>query len=294
MIAQLLDYASCIAGWSYAELDAAFQISERPENDAHDQTIWQRVAGQSELDEASFVDAVSRNLCLGRFLCLIVGDGIRESAEALAEFLQGHAGLHFTMALVELSVWRLSPDNVIVIPRVPLRTVTIERGVVAISSGRAVVAPPPPDPPPVTLTEELFYEEIGKIDPSTPSRLRQFLSQIRPLGISHEMKKTLMLGWHAPNGDSFNLGYVQTNGHVWFDIIHGKARSIGLGRISYAYLESLAKAIGGHVQKTRDWSLKLGDSAPPISALLDHDDAWVEAIRRFVASMADALRESSV
>jgi hypothetical protein len=56
------------------------------------------------MDEIAFHDAVSRNLKRGRVLLLIVGDGIREGLETMTEFLQQHAGLHFTLSIIELAL----------------------------------------------------------------------------------------------------------------------------------------------------------------------------------------------
>jgi hypothetical protein len=53
------------------------------------------------VDEQHFHDALTANLRRGRFLLLIVGDGIREGVEAIAEYLQVHSGLHFSLGLVE-------------------------------------------------------------------------------------------------------------------------------------------------------------------------------------------------
>ena len=39
------------------------------------------------LSEADFVDAVNRNLARGKFLLLIIEDGIKEGAASIAEFL---------------------------------------------------------------------------------------------------------------------------------------------------------------------------------------------------------------
>ena len=58
-----------------------------------------REAGHT-VDEIGFNDALTFNLRRGRFLLLIVGDGIRGGVEAIAEYLQAHAGLHFTLGLV--------------------------------------------------------------------------------------------------------------------------------------------------------------------------------------------------
>ena len=55
-----------------------------------------------EIDEQQFNDALTANLRRGRFLLLIVGDGIREGVEAIAEYLHAHAGLHFASAFAVL------------------------------------------------------------------------------------------------------------------------------------------------------------------------------------------------
>jgi hypothetical protein len=126
VIAQVLDYNRCLAGWRYADLETAVSRGLLPDGSRPQGGPWESMAAHAELDEAAFVDAVSRNLRLGRFLWLIVGDGIREGVEALASALQSHAGHHFTLALVELGVFAL-PDGRgwIVQPRVPARTLIL-------------------------------------------------------------------------------------------------------------------------------------------------------------------------
>ena len=59
------------------------------------------------LSEHQFIDVVSKNLRSGRCLLLIVGDGIHEEAETMAEFLQQNAGAHFALAMVTLGVYEL-------------------------------------------------------------------------------------------------------------------------------------------------------------------------------------------
>src|SRR5690606_8040728 len=90
------------------------------------------------VEEADFNDALTANLSRGRFLLLIVGDGIREGVEAITEYIQTHAGLHFTLGLVELPVFRLSDGRQLAVPRVLARTHTLVRTVVAVPEGYAV------------------------------------------------------------------------------------------------------------------------------------------------------------
>src|SRR5262249_51818638 len=139
VVAQALDYARAITSWSYEELER--QSAKALKNQAF--KLWDLVSAQSDLDEARFHDAVERRLSVGRLLVLIIGDGIREGAEALTSYLQMHAGFHAGLALVDLSVWAMEDGSRIVVPRVPMRTVLIERGIVRIdASGSAKVMQP--------------------------------------------------------------------------------------------------------------------------------------------------------
>src|SRR5690606_32731783 len=83
--------------------------------------------------------ALSVNLRRGRFLLLIVGDGIREGVEAIADYLQRHAGLHFAMGLVEMPIFTLPDGGLLVTPRVLARTVSVVRTVISAPDGHHVV-----------------------------------------------------------------------------------------------------------------------------------------------------------
>ena len=91
-----------------------------------------------EVDELQFNDALTANLRRGRFLLLIVGDGIREGVEAIAEYLQLHVGLHFSLGLVELPIYVMPNGDRLVAPRVLARTALLTRNVVAVPDGYSV------------------------------------------------------------------------------------------------------------------------------------------------------------
>ena len=88
-----------------------------------------------DVDVARFNDALTANLRRGRCLLLIVGDGIREGVETIADYLQGLAGLHFSFGLVEMPFYDLPDGSRIVTPRVLARTEVITRTVVAVPDG---------------------------------------------------------------------------------------------------------------------------------------------------------------
>jgi hypothetical protein len=135
VVGQILDYANALSRWTTSDLQR--EASRRLKREGNALLDLVRAAGH-EVDEAAFNDALSLNLRRGRFLLLIVGDGIREGVEAIAEYLQAHAGLHFTLGLVELPVY-LTPDGgKLVVPRVLARTERIVRTVVEVPDGLSV------------------------------------------------------------------------------------------------------------------------------------------------------------
>jgi hypothetical protein len=132
VVGQILDYAKELTRWSAADLQREVArrtgISERP-------VLALLKAASRRVDEAQFNDALTHNLRRGRFLLLIVGDGIREGVETIAEYLQSHANLHFSLGLVEMPVFVSDEGTKIVVPRVLARTHLIERQVIAVPDG---------------------------------------------------------------------------------------------------------------------------------------------------------------
>lgn len=128
VIGQILDYARELASWSYEDLQRAVSVVLNRKGNVLYETV--RAASGSELNEADFVDDVTRYLSRGEFLLLIVGDGIREGAENIVDFVQRHSGLHFNLALVEAALFQDGASRIIVQPRVLARTEIVQRFVV--------------------------------------------------------------------------------------------------------------------------------------------------------------------
>lgn len=137
VVGQILDYAKELTRWSSSDLHR--EVAKRTGIAENPILKLLRDAGR-EVDEVQFNDALTLNLRRGRFLLLIVGDGIREGVETIAEYLQVHANLHFSLGLVELPVFVADDGTRIVTPRVLARTHIIERQVVAVPAGFALQA----------------------------------------------------------------------------------------------------------------------------------------------------------
>ena len=102
VVSQILDYGKELSRWSSADLQR--EVSNRLKREGNPLLDMVRAVDPA-VDEQRFHDALTANLRRGRFLLLIVGDGIREGVEAIAEYLRVHAGLHFSLGLVELPIY---------------------------------------------------------------------------------------------------------------------------------------------------------------------------------------------
>jgi len=131
-------------------------------------------AADPSVDEVAFSDKLTFNLRRGRFLLLLVGDGIRERVEAIADYLQDHAGLHFSLGLVELAIYKLPTGGRLVAPRVLAHTHTIVRTVIAAPEGFAVQGNEP------TATEREVDTETVALGDARQRFWTQFLELLKP------------------------------------------------------------------------------------------------------------------
>jgi hypothetical protein len=300
VVAQAMEYAAAIFRMSYQEFEAA-AIKARGADDRSANSLVEIVANHAEdLDEAEFIDAVTRNLRRGRAVIAVVGDGIREDILPLTELLQTHAGHRFTFALVELAVYDAPINGVrLVVPSVLAQTTLIERGVVHINeeSGRLSIGAPiasvslPAATPrrAVSIGEDEFYEILGQRDPTWPTLLRDFLGKAEKLGLYAERQAGLNLKHASPEGQPLNLGTISKDGFV------ETSPSTWWGRtdVGRKYNQTLAGAIAGSVgdikQGTESALRTAAGRMPRLSDLLPaHGQAWLDAIQQYVRDMFDA------
>ena len=127
VIGQILDYAKDLASWGYEDLQRQISRALGRKGNVLCDLVRER---HPDVDEAGFVDNVTRHLRRGEFLLLIVGDGIREDARNIVDFVQRHSGLHFRLALVEAALYRDGPGRLLVQPRILAKTEIVARSVV--------------------------------------------------------------------------------------------------------------------------------------------------------------------
>ena len=291
VVAQALDYASCLFEMDYAELEAR-ALKGNFGNTKPPMRLYDLFADQEVKDEAAFIDSVNSNLRKGRALILVVGDGIRDETVRLASLLQSHAGARFTFGLIELALFRM-PDGqgTMVCPRTLARTTMIERGVILIDDRRTIVLPPSEPVSPAkpggaakSISAEQFLEAMAELSPALPKQIEAFVARLESLGVYPEYLKSLNLKWDPPEGKAFNLGYVKRSGHIKTDA----ANWFGREELGHQYNEALASALGMLVDKENKngWCLMNKDGRTPrIDEIALKFDAWYSVIESFLPKL---------
>lgn len=300
VVVQALDYARSLQGWHFDDLqNAARKALKKP-----DLSLWQLVSDASDgdtLSEADFVDAVERRLRDGRFVVLMILDGVQEGLEALTSYLQLHAGLHISLAIVELSIWQGPGKDLIVVPRIPMRTLLIERGIVSIdATGVPRINPPQVTasakttantvvPKPYTNSQSDFYERLEMKVPGVRAALQAFVADLDNIGIVEEYGRSLILRWHPSADVTASAGYIDGYGAVWLGDAYCSAAKLGNEPAGSEYLQTLATAVGGTVQRYEGAASAPRVKGPNgqtvnVQQLLNHAPEWKAAIEKLLVS----------
>jgi hypothetical protein len=296
VVGQILDYGKELSRWSSSDLQR--EVAKRTNLPGNPLLTLLKEAGH-EVDEIAFNDALTSNLRRGRFLLLIVGDGIREGVEAIATYLQEHLGLHFSLGLVEMPIFHLPDGSHLATPRVLARTTMITRHVIAVPDGHAIQEQQDDaadaDRQSLSTEQQVFWTE--------------FLSDLSLDDPEQPIPKPAKLGYlsfmlPAPQGSCWI--------NVWRDITKGR---VGL-TLSYssgyigedavkslmADLQAIQDQLGGDVQvsniggKEKIYEEKIvGDlhsatvRAEAFEWLHQRLDAWVNVLRPRIRSIVQDM-----
>jgi hypothetical protein len=106
VVGQILDYARTLKKWTFSDLQREAARARKEQNfDLAAHVLSASANPNPNFDKAAFVDNVTRNLQKGRVLLLVVGDGIREGIEAIAEYLQRR------VCSSPLDLWKRKPSS---------------------------------------------------------------------------------------------------------------------------------------------------------------------------------------
>ncbi len=304
VVAQILEYAKDFTALSYEAINTEIrkQIRDRKWGP---NPLYEIVTGYvaNSPAEATFVDRVSRNLREGRFLLLILGDGIREEMAELARYLMHHS-LRYAFGMVEIRLFTLPDGSVLALPRVLAKTQTIERHVTVVTTqggGISVTTPVPVISEKIektSLSTDEFYELLAKQDSQNVVWVKDLLNKLSDLPIDVQTGsrgESLMLKAPAPDGGQIQLIYITPTGIEFWGVPNKNLKDPAWQAISKAYLEQISETIPGARIKAFDsghMDIKLGDKKVPPSALQNKTDIISDAIRQ-VLKDAEAYYEAA-
>ena len=321
VVAQIIDYAKDMAGWSYSHLISAINQANKETAEIDPLVALFSQTDEGEFDPHIFIDRVSRNLEKGRFLLAIVGDRIQESVIEMSQFLQQTPHLGYSLELIELAIYRENPkdnQNLIIQPRIIARTKEIIRAIVEI---RTPISPSDirvslPNEKPATrstkrkrITEGEFLEELLV---SVGQDAVDFATWV----FEHAEENELTISWgdagpmlkyeDVGTGEFFTLGQLHKNGELsTTHSLYYRFDKLGLPKDAcLEYYDSIAALIpGAHV---KDFHIKSGqfrrkkltfgknpgpNTNPPFMPLYQHKEKWFEAINKVIIRIKELLEE---
>lgn len=275
VVAQAIDYGSSISKWSYSQLnDAVRDYTKRFENEEMDLADWiESKVGYLEGGRDFFEETVAKNLRLGRFLIAIVGDRIRPSVVEMVSYINRYPHLAANVALIELNIYRWKSGAawpLLVVPTIVAQTEIVERSVIQVtvtSEGAPKIEVRQEGETQaggkrrVPLTEEAFWELLGKEAPEAYEKARTLIERYRAQeGITIDPATTGLVARLSlqETGQQASLFFINTKGQI------GVSLSVAREQVQRAGLDlSLADE---YVDKRMRKILK----APPARKDLSH------------------------
>lgn len=253
VVAQVIDYASSLSKWNYDRLnDVAMEYTKKYEDAESNLVDWvEKQLGLLEGGRDFFEETVAKNLSLGRFLALIVGDRVRQSVVQMLNYVNKHPGLALNVALVELQGYWIEKKHswpLLIVPRVYARTEIVERSVVQVTVIEGKTPKVDVWQEKVSPTEEAFWEVLRQRAPGKYHVVRDLIGEFREKDgielIPRESSIVIALRLHE-TGRLASLFFVTTNGDlcVWPKTLANQLSSAGSDPVLAEAYDHQMKAI---------------------------------------------------
>ena len=299
VLAQAIDYNSAISKWSFDDVDQVVRAYTRKyETDEVGLAKWvESQFGPLEEGHDYFENIVAKNLRLGRFLTLIVGDNIRQSLVDMMNYVNKYPHLAMDVALVELKCYQWDRKHewpLLVVPNIVSRTEIVERSVVQVT-----IEPETPhvldvrqDKIPktatrtkrVSLTEEDYWELLQSQAPDNYRIAKDLIEyyKTRDQNIVQPKESSIAVYLTLPeSGQRISLFFIRTDGVIecWRQTIGEQLVKAGL---STTLLDSLVQDL---TPILRNHTKKLSMNFP---AKKVDQQAFINAIEKFIESILRA------
>jgi hypothetical protein len=296
VVAQAIDYGSSIANWSYDKLNEIVKAyTKRYEGVELDLTTWvEQQCGPVEGGSDFFEDTVAKNLRLGRFLTLIVGDKIRQSVVEMLKYINKYPHLATTVALVELECYRWRQTEtwpLLVVPSIVARTEIVERSVIQVTiksdeSYRVDVHQEKIEDKSkgkrVTLTEEAFWELLGQQAPDGYNVARDLMDKYRRDGIEITTGERSIVAKLDIRDTNFQLSLffidIYGNLRAWPETIRYQLEKAELNSSLVKPYENKLRSILHMSKKRKEFSYPI--EKVNIKEFTSAVDAFIESIQR--------------
>lgn len=304
VVGQIIDYAKELSKWTFYELDSTMRNSVHTSDGVVAKVRKQ--PGCEDIEEHSLIDNINKNLRRGRILLLIVGDGIRESVEEMVNYLSQSPQLHFTLALVELQVYRLgdSIDPSIIIPQVVTRTREITRAVVRVEGDYSTGLTLNIDSDLGTDPETLQRRSLGRTTLSAQDYFEQLLQNTNSYTVDFVKKViadgqqiALTVEWNTssfglqfpdPAGSGLRISIMtfDKKGQIMLGYAEKQLEALNIpSNINYSFCADTAMMFTGlapNPLKLGSWNRKIS-----ISELISSYDLFMERLEVYLTEISD-------
>lgn len=301
VVGQIIDYAKELTNWNFTKLNDGVKNSSQLYNNNSKGIIEliKDFENIEEYEEYKIVDNIERNLKRGRFLLLIVGDGIRESVEEMVDFLSNTPQIQFTLGLVELQFYR-NPNvegELIAIPNLITRTREITRAIVKIensTNGNVTIETDfieekvKPITARTTITEDDFFEQLQQnTDYESAEFAKHILATVKEKGYFVEWRQGAFVAKILdPNGSGSKITLFVTDRKGLFYLMQSgdQLKRLGMSNeISLIYAKNTSELVKGlfpHPNHPDCWNkyATIKEIKPVFAEFMNEVDNYVENI----------------
>ena len=301
VVGQIIDYAKELTNWNFTKLNDGVKNSSQLYNNNSKGIIEliKDFENIEEHEEYKIIDNIERNLKRGRFLLLIVGDGIRESVEEMVDFLSNTPQIQFTLGLVELQFYK-NPNlegELIAIPNLITRTREITRAIVKIensTNGNVTIETDfieekvKPITARTTITEDDFFEQLQQnTDYESAEFAKHILATVKEKGYFVEWRQGAFVAKILdPNGSGSKITLFVTDRKGLFYLMQSgdQLKRLGMSNeISLIYAKNTSELIKGlfpHPNHPDCWNkyATIKEIKPVFLEFMNEVDNYVENI----------------
>ena len=301
VVGQIIDYAKELTNWNFTKLNDGVKKSSQLYNNNSKGIIEliKDFENIEEHEEYKIIDNIERNLKRGRFLLLIVGDGIRESVEEMVDFLSNTPQIQFTLGLVELQFYK-NPNvegELIAIPNLITRTREITRAIVKIensTNGNVTIETDfieekvKPITARTTITEDDFFEQLQQnTDYESAEFAKHILATVKEKGYFVEWRQGAFVAKILdPNGSGSKITLFVTDRKGLFYLMQSgdQLKRLGMSNdISLIYAKNTSQLVKGlfpHPNHPDCWNkyATIKEIKPVFPEFMNEVDNYVENI----------------